>query len=153
MQKINRIITIGFLLLWSTLAIAQSQHETEFFDKYIGIAKDIENKYNVPVFLTLSVAALESGFGTSKAATERNNLFGIDKGKMQFQTVEHSFNYFGLLLSGRISDYTAKCYAPLWDSDNWREWCINFQNSKYTTSDTYAGKLIRIIIRNNLQEI
>jgi len=149
-----KIITIiSSLLLASTLAFSQSKHETEFINKFYPLALEIEKKYNVPIFLTLSVAALESGFGTSYAAKERNNLFGLDKGKMQFETVEHSFNYFGLLLSGRISEYTAKCYAPLWKSNNWREWCINLQNSKYTTSDTYAGKLIRIIIRNNLQDL
>ena len=39
---------------------------------------DAENKYNVNAIILASIACLESGYGTSKLAIEKNNLFGLD---------------------------------------------------------------------------
>ena len=37
-----------------------------------------ENKYNVNAIILASIACLESAYGTSKLAIEKNNLFGLD---------------------------------------------------------------------------
>ena len=39
---------------------------------------NVENKYNVNAIILASIACLESGYGTSRLAIEKNNLFGLD---------------------------------------------------------------------------
>lgn len=57
-----------------------SQTKQEFIDKYKEIAIQQQLKYGIPASITLSQAILESGYGTSAQAKERNNFFGIQAG-------------------------------------------------------------------------
>lgn len=57
---------------------------------------NIEQEYGVNAFYTLGVASLESGFGTSKLARNKNNLFGLTN--CSFSTKEDCVAYFGRLM-------------------------------------------------------
>ena len=50
---------------------------TEFLTLYFPFALQAQKKYGVPAQVILAQAALESGWGKSKLATEGNNFFGI----------------------------------------------------------------------------
>ena len=63
----------------------------------------MEQNHQINGLFALSVASLESGWGTSSAAKNKNNLFGImSKGGIKsFSSVNENIDYFGNL----ISDY------------------------------------------------
>ena len=60
----------------------------------------MEAEYNVNGLFCLAICVQESGFGTSKAAIERNNLFGFirESKLMYFDTVEDCIMFWGKLL-------------------------------------------------------
>ncbi|MFC1616443.1 glucosaminidase domain-containing protein [Patescibacteria group bacterium] len=53
-------------------------HVAAFTEKFLPYAIDIRLKYGVPIAVTMSIAALESGYGRSKASSY--NIFGIMSG-------------------------------------------------------------------------
>lgn len=55
-----------------------------------------EQEHGVNAYYTLGVLSLESGFGTSWLAKNKNNLFGMRN--CTFQTPERSIDYFGRLM-------------------------------------------------------
>ena len=59
---------------------------------------NMEQKYGVNSVFAISVAELESGYGTSYAFRNKNNAFGIGSGKY-FSSVEAGIEYFGQLMN------------------------------------------------------
>ena len=61
----------------------------------------MEQNHQINGLFALSVASLESGWGTSGAAYNKNNLFGImSKGGIKsFSSINDSIDYFGNLIS------------------------------------------------------
>lgn len=62
-----------------------------------GPVKDIEDIYGVNAYFTISVASLESSYGSSNMAKRQNNIFGM---------LGHSFNSYGecVYFFGRLMD-------------------------------------------------
>jgi flagellum-specific peptidoglycan hydrolase FlgJ len=62
---------------------------------------DIEQEYEISAFFTLAVCSHESGYGSSKLAKNKNNIFGI-KRKASFNSSFESFSdcvyYFGKII-------------------------------------------------------
>lgn len=87
------------------------------------------NKYGVDYKLLISIAILESGWGTSQYAIENNNIFGWCSGEMKFKSVEACINYVaefisreylspgGMYFKGNSIDDIAKHY-----NENPSEW-------------------------------
>ena len=61
---------------------------------------DMEQKYEVNALFCLSVGSLESGHGTSSAARNKNNLFGLisSNGLMKFESPDKCVDYWGKLI-------------------------------------------------------
>lgn len=83
---------------------------------------DMEQKYGINSIFAISVAELESGYGTSSAFRGKNNAFGIGPGR-RFNSVESGIDYFGQLMNKSI--YYGKsiegigsvyCVGGNWDS-------------------------------------
>ena len=118
---------------------------------------DAEKKYNVNAIILTSIACLESGYGTSKLATEKNNLFGLDapdelKGTGKFgsgfKDKETCIDYAG----HRIG----KQYLELDNSAKWR-YCDGKKDlysigNKWCETRGWAEKVISIAnrIENNI---
>lgn len=118
---------------------------------------DAEKKYNVNAIILISIACLESGYGTSKLATEKNNLFGLDapdelKGTGKFgsgfRDKETCIDYAG----HRIG----KQYLELDNSAKWR-YCNGKKDlysigNKWCETKGWAEKVISIAnrIENNI---
>ena len=51
---------------------------SQFAQQYEPYARQVQEQYGVPPLVTLGQAALETGFGTSNFARERNNFFGMN---------------------------------------------------------------------------
>lgn len=123
-----------------------------FSNEVIKLAQESEEKYGVPASVTLAQYALESGYGKSQLAKNKNNYFGMRNGSsgwQSFDSMAESFDAHGKLLSGSlyaskvtnaetVEDYVygiAETYAPSSDGNN-----------------DYAGKLLSIIRENNLTQ-
>ncbi len=67
---------------------------------------NMEKEYNVNALLCLAIGSLESGHGTSAAAINKNNLFGLmgKNGLMTFNSVEECINYWGGLIRNKYID-------------------------------------------------
>ena len=136
---------------------------SKFTAEDIRLAQETEAAYGVPASVTLAQYALESGYGSSKLATQANNYFGITGSNKNtgasvtmsgrswaaYDSKAESFYDHGRLLStplyanahknttdaGAYIDAIAEIYAPSSDGNN-----------------NYAGKLKSIIQTNNLTQ-
>jgi uncharacterized FlgJ-related protein len=143
----KNLIVLVALLLTTTTVKSQPQEIKNFVNEYKAIANFVESMYDVPAEITLAVAALESGWGTSKAARINNNLFGIVNGRKKFDTKEDCFLYFGRLLSGNTGNaYLTKRYKPMKNCKHWREWAIGLYTCGYNPYEWYPGKVVRVVL-------
>lgn len=92
------ILLMATSLTSQTPDFSRSKH-CEYLNNAYSLAMLVEFKYNIPIPVTMAVSILESGYGKSYAAQERNNYFGIKKGKKQYISMYESFMDFGLLLA------------------------------------------------------
>lgn len=78
-----------------------------FVQKFLPVAQQMESKYGVPAYALLSQMALETGFGTSPMAQNKNNYGGIaayDRDPNQalsFNAPEDAIDYQARLLMGK----------------------------------------------------
>ena len=165
------IITLG------QLASAQSMppHVKSFLAEHVKYALACSGQYPIPVSILLAVPALETGYGTTRAAivTECNNFFSIKGGKgapccrevkeyqpsrsgavlvrlpacfRKFERPVDSYLAFCNLISTK-ERYAPLRYIPRWD---YRRWARELQRAGYATDPAYADKLIQIIERYGL---
>lgn len=134
-----------------------------FFEQYAQVAIDQQIKYGIPASITLAQMALESGYGTSDAATKSNNFFGVkvgsswngaydlyndDKANEKFrrydsvmQSVE---DHSAVLMNGRYR----QCQA--FASTDYTNWAIGIKAGGYASDKDYANKLIGVIEKQGL---
>lgn len=116
-----------------------------------------ENKYNVNAIILASIACLESGYGTSKLAMEKNNLFGLDAPLSATKTNNYGSGYKS---KEDCIDYAGhrigKQYLELDTNAKWR-YCegkkdIYAVGSKWCETGDWANKVISIAnrIKNNI---
>lgn len=94
---------------------------------------DMEQKYGVNSVFAISVAELESGYGTSYAFKKRNNAFGIGSGK-RFSSVEAGIEFFGQLMNkplyyGKSIDRIGKIYCV---GGNWANKVKSLMHTNYS---------------------
>lgn len=142
-----------------------------FFEQYYRFAIELNIHFQVPVPITLSVAALESGYGEadSRVVQECNNFFNIKTWSdtvprccvsegiifttaevdcyLSFETPEESFRAFCRKMHEKR--YRHLLCLPPWD---YRNWARGLQAAGYATDPIYADKLIGIIERYNLRK-
>lgn len=97
----------------------------------------MEEDHNVNGLLALATTTLETGYGRSNLAVNKNNLFGIAKsggGYRSFESVEESFDYYGNLLRTHYIDKGLTSiqsigarYCP--GSNDWVNQVTGFYNS------------------------
>ncbi|MGL5715724.1 MAG: N-acetylmuramoyl-L-alanine amidase [Paraclostridium sp.] len=118
-----------------------------------------EKDYNINAIVLCAIACLESGYGTSKLATEKNNLFGLDaptelQGQANYgsgyKSKEDCINYCGHRLG--------KQYLELDNSAKWR-YCNGKKDlatigTKWSESKDWANKVENIAMRieKNIKE-
>lgn len=95
---------------------------------------DMEQKYGINSIFAISVAELESGYGTSSAFRNKNNAFGIGSGK-RFSSVEAGIEYFGQLMNkplyyGKSIDKIGSIYCI---GGNWANKVKSLMKSNYET--------------------
>lgn len=106
------------------------------------------NETGIPASVILGISILESGSGTSYLSKNKNNYFGIKRGKYYrgYESDTASFNHFCEFISSK------KFYNSIKENRDYRIWINNINKIGYSTSSTWGGKVITIIKRYNLHE-
>lgn len=123
------------------------------------VAIELSKQYNVPAYLILGTAILESGSGQSLLATRYNNHFGItgkgvkmpDNGHLNefriYAKTADSYEDFCRLLN------TERYAAVTMLNGNWEMQAIEMQNAGYATQTDYAARLTNVIEKYSLWKI
>ena len=133
--------------LGKVLLAIESDRVSCFINKHYKAAKRLEQDYGIPPALTIAQAALESGWGKSRLATEDNNYFGIRRNhkNMKYNSISESFEDYAGVLQNR-------CYnliAP----QNLQEWMQALTKCHYCTKKGYTGHLNQIIKKYKLDTL
>lgn len=157
-----------------------SEKERHFIRTYLPYAMEVHHEFEVPVYLTLAQAILESGWGTSELARPPfNNFFGLkcpssracscicipliskeekDGEKYDQKSYFHAFPVGGVrasFLAYGNKLRTSARYAPLFDTlalHDYKGWAKEIQAAGYATDSAYAHLLIGIIERLDLHQ-
>ncbi len=130
----------------------------EYLQEFGPIARIEQEKYDIPISITLAQGLLESNAGDSKLAKESNNHFGIKcRSKCKgctcrnyhdddfydmfrvFNSIPESYREHSILLS-------TKRYKHLKElGSDYKQWAHGLKKAGYATDKKYAEKLIKII--------
>ncbi len=118
-----------------------------FINKHYKAAKRLELNYGIPPALTIAQAALESGWGKSRLATEDKNYFGIRRNhkNMKYSSISDSFEDYAAVLQNRCYNL----HAP----KNLDEWMQALTECHYCTKKGYTGHLKQIIKKYKLDTL
>ncbi len=160
---------LSAILLLSSFSSVFGQCDKLRIDAYVNQYKELAVaemlRTGVPAAVTLAQGILETAGGQSDLAAVANNHFGIkcksdwtgefmyhdDDAKNErfrkYATVEDSYRDHSDFLKSR------PMYAFLFklDPTDYEGWAKGLKRAGYATSSTYAQKLIRLIVENNLQ--
>ena len=128
-----------------------SEFDAEVFDLLLhdtnlsGLGKAIkqaEEEFQVNGVFIVSVAIHESGFGTSKLAKNKNNLFGINaidsdpyNNATTFESKEDCILYFGEMMRRKYFD-------------NWKRTNLKSINERYASDPKWADNVAGLMNRN-----
>lgn len=126
----------------SNLTVEEIEKLLEGTDMHgVGIAEailDVEDIHDINALVTLAIARLESGNGSSKIAREKNNLFGLNaidgdafKNAFSYDEPADSVYAFGEILKSKYIDKGYDTLAKI--------------NKKYSTSSEWQTKVSNII--------
>lgn len=144
---------------------------SEFFEKYLPYAQGVQDKYGVPVSVTLSQAAIESSWGESGLTARALNFFGIKshnwggpvyaaatKEEINGKLVPQSalFRKYGSVAEG-FDDYGKFLtenprYADAFKTTNGYDFGAAVAKAGYATGSHYTNMMNSIIKKNNLTQ-
>jgi len=143
------ILLIVVILL--SLNVKSQNNQQLFIDKYDNMALKLMKKHNIPTSIILSISMLESGYGTSKLSKNKNNFFGVKKGKYYRGYINDtaSFNDFCLIISKK------KYYKNLIDNGivDYNIWINKIHHGGYSQSKNWSMKVLYYIRRYKLYEL
>jgi flagellum-specific peptidoglycan hydrolase FlgJ len=132
-----------------------------YIEKYKGLAIDMMNLYNIPASVTLSIAIVESGAGSSALGRKFHNHFGIT-GKnfdalkklgyrsryKEYDSDTASYQHFCEMI-------TRKSFYPNFiDNPDYKTWVSAIGKSGYANSASHwKKKVLSTIERNNLHKL
>lgn len=135
-----------------------------YVKRYLEVAKAEQEKYGIPVSITLAQGLLESNAGESRLSVESNNHFGIKcRSKCKgctcrnytdddiydmfrvFDSVWESYREHSKLLQGKRYRHLLRIPAH-----DYKSWAHGLKKAGYATDKRYAYKLIKIIEELNL---
>ncbi len=144
-QKILLLITIIFVSVTSL-----SAQKTAYIKKYKPIAEKLSKEYGIPSSVILSIAGLESGWGTSRVSKKYNNHFGI-KGRnlveksryKSFSSGEACYRHFCGMISRK------KYYKKMKGNKDAYKWINVIGNHGYSTIPEIWKKRVKQVLKSN----
>lgn len=150
MSKIFILIT----LLVNTYSSRTSRMKVvDYISQHAYLAIEEQKRCGIPASVTLAQAILESGYGTSYLAKEKNNHFGI---KYRWRELYKNYRvYYAAFESYQDhSDYLYERCPHLFNRNGWRSWCEGLQRANYANgSSNYGDKLKSIILDYKLYKL
>lgn len=150
-----RLTLCAALMLMASLCIGQKVI-TNYFNRFLPIAKDLSAEYGIPVAIILGVSTLESGSGTSKNCKQLNNYFGVTgrnslkkrhSAYKQYSTPEDSFRDFCGIVSRK------NFYPKLKGNTNYSKWLAAMNHASYASAKgVWISRITNIIIKHRLSQ-
>jgi flagellum-specific peptidoglycan hydrolase FlgJ len=118
-----------------------------FLNKHWNDAEEAAKEYNVPLGLLLAQAAFESGWGTSRLATENCNLLGLKKrgNYAEYENFLECFRHYGRTLN-------QPCYKEI-PTTSLNLWLYQLDHCKYHSDKSYSKHIKRIYYGFGLDKI
>ena len=92
MRLYKKIYTYFILVFFAQNVVAQ---KSDYFVENLALAYEMQEKYEIPACLILSVAYVESGGGVSKVGRLLNNHFGIvGSSKPEISGLKSKYKYY-----------------------------------------------------------
>lgn len=118
------------------------------WDSFIEIARPIAHKYDIPLKVMISQAALETGHGTSWQAKVKKNYFGLgaynDSTSFGYTSVEECVEYYAKLISGNAR------YNKAYEArNNPEEMIAEIKKAGYATDPAYVEKITSLGVWNH----
>jgi Bax protein len=158
-MRLTRALLL-FVLFLSVPVFSSGQTNIEsYIEKYKGLAIDMMHLYNIPASVTLSIAIVESGAGTSALGQKFHNHFGIT-GKnynaikklgyrsryKEYESDSASYQHFCDVIARK------QFYPNLIDNPDYKTWVSAIGKSGYANAATHwKKKVLSTIERHNLQ--
>ena len=158
----------------ATEPVQMTQSQKEFFNKILPLAQQVSKNTGIVTSVMLAQAILESAWGTSRLATEANNLFGIKSDALwrgevlkvetkefrdgktvteeklfrSYASIADSLNDYGAFFTS--TPWRTQNYAKFVQSKDYQSAVTNLQASGYATDPAYGEKLKSLIERYRL---
>ena len=135
-----------------------SNGQTNYIKRYKPLADSLSTAAEIPTSIILGVAALESGFGTSRNAKLLNNHFGV-KGKNNLWKTKRKRSLYKQYVSVKASyiDFVRiitnkKFYTTLKGNTDYKAWITAISKSGYSEKPTiWSERITAIIIKYKLE--
>jgi len=146
-MKIKIILVIGMLLLFLNVR-SQIHTPITYVDMYDNTSIELMKEYGIPASIILGISMLESGYGTSKLSTKKNNYFGVKKGNIYrgYENDFASFKDFCTIISRK------KFYESLKYNLDYKIWLDKIRLSGYSASSDWAKKVLYYIKKYKLDD-
>jgi len=135
-------------------SIITIDHAREYVEKIYPYAIKVQREQSIPAPITIAIACLETGYGRSSYAQEKNNHLGIriykngKAGYRNFSSVDKCFDFY-------INMFKMERYAPLQEIavDNLAGFIKGLQDCGFNHRDRYRKKLALMIDFLHLEEL
>lgn len=127
-------------------SVIEQDHARAYVERIYPLALQLKKERGMPLAVSLGIACLESGYGSSYYAQHHNNHLGIRSyhngkaGYRRFSSIDECFNYFGQLLGNER-------YAPLQDltDADLPIYLAQLQACGFNHRSSYTKKLLTVI--------
>jgi hypothetical protein len=160
----NALAAAVFLMTWSLASGQKKLSPHDYIDRWADVAVRQMVDHGIPASITLAQGILESGNGNSELAAKSNNHFGIKchsdwDGRRTYHDDDEKGECFRVYkdASDSFEDHSAflkrSRYAELFELDitDYKGWARGLKKCGYATNPKYAGLLIDLIERYELQ--
>lgn len=135
-------------------SIITIDHAREYVEKIYPYAIRVQREQSIPAPITIAIACLETGYGRSTYAQEKNNHLGIriykngKAGYRDFSSADECFDYY-------INMFNLERYAPLQKIavDDIPGFIKGLQDCGFNHRDRYSKKLAIMISFLHLEEL
>jgi flagellum-specific peptidoglycan hydrolase FlgJ len=158
-MRLSRILLLFVLFLLLPVFSHGQVNIESYIEKYKGLAIDMMHLYNIPASVTLSIAIVESGAGSSVLGRKFHNHFGIT-GKnfnavkklgyrsryKEYDSDTASYQHFCEVIKKK------SFYTNLIDNPDYKTWVSAIGKSGYANATSHwKKKVLSTIDRHNLQ--
>ncbi|MGB1075574.1 MAG: glucosaminidase domain-containing protein [Flavobacteriales bacterium] len=162
--RLNSLLVLFGLFSLGDASAQKRLTPHDYVSRWSEVAVQQMVEHSIPASITLAQGILESGNGNSELAAKSNNHFGIKchsdwDGRRTYHDDDEKGECFRVYKSAAASfddhsDFLKRSrYAPLFELDitDYKGWARGLKKCGYATNPKYAGLLINLIERYELQ--